>query len=188
MIAPVKWKPQQRVLRKSNTIPNHFSSSKVTHPSIDANTRSHSAISKTLQSINSLDISPINPLFSKWYVLPSKVLSKLRCAPISSWLLPHHIYSIFPLKLLLSCATHPKTLYSDMASTTMEKNHSQSQPQQASTNYKEAFALFDKRGNGRVALESLGDLLRACGQNPTLVEISDLEQSVGGDCKFTHSQ
>ena len=54
--------------------------------------------------------------------------------------------------------------------------------------YKEAFALFDKRGNGRVALESLGDLLRACGQNPTLVEISDLEQSVGGDCKFTHSQ
>ena len=55
--------------------------------------------------------------------------------------------------------------------------------QQASTNYKEAFALFDKRGNGRVALESLGDLLRACGQNPTLAEIRDLEKSVGGDCE-----
>lgn len=55
---------------------------------------------------------------------------------------------------------------------------------QASTNYKEAFALFDKRGNGRVALESLGDLLRACGQNPTLAEISDLEKGVGGDCEF----
>ncbi|KAL8809832.1 MAG: hypothetical protein Q9223_002083 [Gallowayella weberi] len=53
----------------------------------------------------------------------------------------------------------------------------------ASTNYKEAFALFDKRGNGRVALESLGDLLRACGQNPTLAEISELEKSVGGDCE-----
>ena len=53
---------------------------------------------------------------------------------------------------------------------------------QASTNYKEAFALFDKRGNGRVALESLGDLLRACGQNPTLSEIADLEKNVGGDC------
>ena len=53
---------------------------------------------------------------------------------------------------------------------------------QASTNYKEAFALFDKRGNGRVALQSLGDLLRACGQNPTLAEIRDLEASVGGDC------
>lgn len=54
---------------------------------------------------------------------------------------------------------------------------------QASTNYKEAFALFDKRGNGRVALDSLGDLLRACGQNPTLSEIRDLEKNVGADCK-----
>ena len=55
---------------------------------------------------------------------------------------------------------------------------------QASTNYKEAFALFDKRGNSRVALDSLGDLLRACGQNPTLSEIRDLEKNVGSDCKF----
>lgn len=53
---------------------------------------------------------------------------------------------------------------------------------QSSTNYKEAFSLFDKRGNGKVALESLGDLLRACGQNPTLAEIADLEKTVGGDC------
>jgi hypothetical protein len=56
---------------------------------------------------------------------------------------------------------------------------------QASTNYKEAFALFDKRGNQRVQLESLGDLLRACGQNPTLAEIRELEKSVvGNDCKI----
>lgn len=55
---------------------------------------------------------------------------------------------------------------------------------QTSTNYKEAFSLFDKRGNGRVPLEDLGDLLRACGQNPTLADIRDLEKSVGGDCKY----
>jgi Ca2+-binding EF-hand superfamily protein len=54
--------------------------------------------------------------------------------------------------------------------------------EQASTNYKEAFSLFDKRGSGRVALSSLGDLLRACGQNPTLAEIGDLEKTLGGDC------
>ncbi|KAK4984712.1 myosin II light chain [Elasticomyces elasticus] len=54
----------------------------------------------------------------------------------------------------------------------------------SSTNYKEAFALFDKRGTGRVQLDSLGDLLRACGQNPTLAEIADLEHSVGGDFDF----
>lgn len=56
---------------------------------------------------------------------------------------------------------------------------------QASTDYKEAFSLFDKRGNGRVALDSLGDLLRACGQNPTLAEIQELEKTVGGDCTST---
>jgi Ca2+-binding EF-hand superfamily protein len=55
---------------------------------------------------------------------------------------------------------------------------------QASTNYKEAFALFDKRGTQRVSLDSLGDLLRACGQNPTLAEIRELEKNVGGDCTF----
>lgn len=47
-------------------------------------------------------------------------------------------------------------------------------PAQATTNYKEAFALFDKRGNGRVPANSLGDLLRACGQNPTNAEVDDL--------------
>ncbi len=73
-----------------------------------------------------------------------------------------------------------------MSSPNLPINHTQppnSHPAQASTNYKEAFALFDKRGNGRVAIESLGDLLRACGQNPTLAEIADLEKGVGGDCK-----
>ena len=51
-----------------------------------------------------------------------------------------------------------------------------------SAEFKEAFSLFDKRGTGKVAIESLGDLLRACGQNPTLSEISDLEKNIGGDC------
>lgn len=54
---------------------------------------------------------------------------------------------------------------------------------QASTNYKEAFALFDKRGNGRCTADSLGDLLRACGQNPTIAEIQDLQKGVGSECE-----
>jgi Ca2+-binding EF-hand superfamily protein len=58
---------------------------------------------------------------------------------------------------------------------------------QASTNYREAFQLFDKRGNGRVDRSALGDLLRACGQNPTLAEIGDLERGVGNDCTFLHT-
>ncbi|KOS22859.1 Myosin regulatory light chain cdc4 [Escovopsis weberi] len=55
---------------------------------------------------------------------------------------------------------------------------------QASTNYKEAFALFDKRGGGRCAIDTLGDLLRACGQNPTLTEIKELEKGLGNDFDF----
>ncbi|KAK9471711.1 uncharacterized protein V1510DRAFT_419410 [Dipodascopsis tothii] len=51
-------------------------------------------------------------------------------------------------------------------------------------NIKNAFAIFDKRGNGKIALSSLGDLLRACGQNPTLAEIDELESQVGEDFDF----
>jgi len=50
--------------------------------------------------------------------------------------------------------------------------------------YRDAFALFDSKGNGRVPRASLGDLLRACGQNPTLAEVAELEESVGADFDF----
>ncbi|KAK9900241.1 EF-hand [Cystobasidium minutum MCA 4210] len=39
---------------------------------------------------------------------------------------------------------------------------------------REAFALFDKRGTGSIPSESLGDLLRALGQNPTQAEVAEL--------------
>ena len=42
------------------------------------------------------------------------------------------------------------------------------------TEYKEAFALFDKKGTGHVPRETLGDLLRALGQNPTQAEVADI--------------
>ncbi|CAO1628608.1 unnamed protein product [Jaminaea pallidilutea] len=46
--------------------------------------------------------------------------------------------------------------------------------------YKEAFALFDKKGTGAIPRESLGDLLRALGQNPTQAEVQELVASAGG--------
>lgn len=45
------------------------------------------------------------------------------------------------------------------------------------TEYKEAFALFDKKGTGGVPRETLGDLLRALGQNPTQAEVADIVAS-----------
>lgn len=81
---------------------------------------------------------------------------------------------------LFTAKTAAQILMPPLESSSKTENSHQSQ---ASTNYKEAFSLFDKRGNGRMALESLGDLLRACGQNPTLAEIAELEKGVGGDCR-----
>jgi hypothetical protein len=88
--------------------------------------------------------------------------------------------------LLPHSSHHPLDLSSTTHHTTHIKMAANSQPNsQASTNYKEAFSLFDKRGNGRVTIDSLGDLLRACGQNPTLSEIEDLKRQAGGnDCKY----
>ena len=45
------------------------------------------------------------------------------------------------------------------------------------TEYKEAFALFDKKGTGAVPRDTLGDLLRALGQNPTQSEVADIVAS-----------
>lgn len=47
--------------------------------------------------------------------------------------------------------------------------------------YKEAFSLFDKRGKGTISRDCIGDLLRAVGQNPTLSEISEIEESIPED-------
>lgn len=46
---------------------------------------------------------------------------------------------------------------------------------------REAFALFDKRGAGAIPRESLGDLLRALGQNPTQAEVADLASQTPRD-------
>ncbi|KAF9091551.1 hypothetical protein BGX23_005062 [Mortierella sp. AD031] len=40
--------------------------------------------------------------------------------------------------------------------------------------FKEGFSLFDRKGNGTIESDSLGDLLRALGQNPTQAQVRDL--------------
>ncbi|KAM7314637.1 hypothetical protein ISCGN_004421 [Ixodes scapularis] len=41
----------------------------------------------------------------------------------------------------------------------------------ASGDYQEAFSLFDNRGDGKINISQLGDVLRALGQNPTEAEV-----------------
>jgi len=50
--------------------------------------------------------------------------------------------------------------------------------------WKEAFALFDKKGTGAVPRETLGDLLRALGQNPTQAEVADIVASAPRDVDY----
>ncbi|KAF9201548.1 hypothetical protein BGZ59_002650 [Podila verticillata] len=40
--------------------------------------------------------------------------------------------------------------------------------------FKEAFSLFDRKGNGHIESANLGDLLRALGQNPTQAKVREL--------------
>ena len=49
--------------------------------------------------------------------------------------------------------------------------------------YREAYALFDKKGTGQVPRESLGELLRSLGQNPTQADVAHLESEVGQSCE-----
>lgn len=55
-----------------------------------------------------------------------------------------------------------------------------------SSEYKDAFALFDKKGTGAVPREVLGDLLRALGQNPTQTEVADIVASAPRDGACAH--
>ena len=47
--------------------------------------------------------------------------------------------------------------------------------------YREAFKLFDKDGNGSITVEELVAILKNLGQNPTDAEISDIVSEVDAD-------
>uniref|UniRef100_A0A671NKR0 Calmodulin n=2 Tax=Sinocyclocheilus TaxID=75365 RepID=A0A671NKR0_9TELE len=44
----------------------------------------------------------------------------------------------------------------------------------ACTEFKEAFSLFDKDGDGTITTKELGTVMRSLGQNPTEAELQDM--------------
>ena len=44
--------------------------------------------------------------------------------------------------------------------------------------YRDAFALFDKRGDGKIDSDQIGDVLRALGLNPTEAEVTKIVQEI----------
>ena len=51
--------------------------------------------------------------------------------------------------------------------------------------FKEAFSLFDKNGDGTISSKELGIVMRAIGQNPTEAELTDMINEVDADGKLT---
>ena len=51
----------------------------------------------------------------------------------------------------------------------------------SSTEFKEAFSLFDKDGDGTISTKELGTVMRSLGQNPTEKELQDMVNEVDVD-------
>ncbi|XP_069114951.1 calmodulin-like [Argopecten irradians] len=47
--------------------------------------------------------------------------------------------------------------------------------------FKEAFSLFDKKGDGTITTKELGTVMRSLGQNPTDAELEDMVNEVDAD-------
>jgi len=55
------------------------------------------------------------------------------------------------------------------------------------TEFKEAFSLFDKNGDGCISSKELGVVMRSLGQNPTEAELHDMINEVDFDGQLLHS-
>ncbi len=51
------------------------------------------------------------------------------------------------------------------------------------TEFREAFSLFDKDGDGTISSKELGTVMRSLGQNPTETELNDMINEVDADGK-----
>lgn len=54
-------------------------------------------------------------------------------------------------------------------------------PCSSHSEFKEAFSLFDKDGDGTITTKELGTVMRSLGQNPTEAELQDMINEVDAD-------
>ena len=59
-------------------------------------------------------------------------------------------------------------------------------PRSYLTDFKEAFALLDKDGDGTINTKELGVLMRSLGENPTEQELEEIIREIDMDGNCTH--
>ena len=65
-----------------------------------------------------------------------------------------------------------------------QSHHVQKLTDEQISEFREAFQLFDKEGNGYIATKQLGMAMRSLGQNPTEAELMDTINEVDIDGKL----
>ncbi|EMR09007.2 hypothetical protein PNEG_02782 [Pneumocystis murina B123] len=60
-------------------------------------------------------------------------------------------------------------------------NNEQNLTEEQISEFKEAFSLFDKDGDGSITTKELGIVMRSLGQNPTEAELQDMVNEVDAD-------
>ncbi|GAM17285.1 hypothetical protein SAMD00019534_004600 [Acytostelium subglobosum LB1] len=64
---------------------------------------------------------------------------------------------------------------------TYRNTHTEALSEEQIAEFKEAFSLFDKDGDGSITTKELGTVMRSLGQNPTEAELQDMINEVDSD-------
>ncbi|KAL2099012.1 hypothetical protein ACEWY4_005492 [Coilia grayii] len=74
-----------------------------------------------------------------------------------------------------------KRLVADLTSIQLDNIQADQLTEEQIAEFKEAFSLFDKDGDGTITTKELGTVMRSLGQNPTEAELQDMINEVDAD-------
>ncbi|KAF7511171.1 hypothetical protein GJ744_005068 [Endocarpon pusillum] len=99
---------------------------------------------------------------------------------------PRHQFPLShaPLSPVSSCHTQlesPGGLHYRMTTTNVYRIMADSLTEEQVSEFKEAFSLFDKDGDGQITTKELGTVMRSLGQNPSESELQDMINEVDAD-------